>query len=89
LIIGDYHPTILFLPTRNNGMMEYWNGESNRGNFITFIRNYQYQYRFKKFPISQYSSLPKSIIPIFQHSIIPIAERSGAKFFYALNPTHL
>jgi hypothetical protein len=38
------------------------------------------QDRFKKFPILHSSNITKSIIPGFHHSIIPIAERSGARF---------
>jgi hypothetical protein len=35
---------------------------------------------FFHYPITPIPQSSKPIIPFFQHSIIPIAERSGAKF---------
>jgi hypothetical protein len=68
-------PAILFLPTRNNGMVEYWNGESKQGNFIMVIGNNQA--RFKKFPLFQYSNIPsfplrsEAELSSYVHLVIP------------------
>jgi hypothetical protein len=65
------------------GIMEYWNGKSKQGSFITLIIINIISRNFK------YASAPgiylpeghHPIIPFFQHSIIPIScERSEPKF---------
>ncbi|MFQ5901722.1 MAG: hypothetical protein ACE5IH_09235 [Thermodesulfobacteriota bacterium] len=56
----------------NNGMVEYWN-DVLKGSFsfiIFFVKKLFFNKPF----------FPKPIIPLFQYSNIPIAERSGAKF---------
>jgi hypothetical protein len=80
LIIWDFQITILHVPKRNNGIMEWWN------NVIKAFHAVICQGRIlaAKQAVFQYSAvrvyLPEGrhpIIPIFQHSTIPInCERS-------------
>jgi hypothetical protein len=75
LIIGNPQLKIIFIPTRNDGIMEWWNGEKKHRNSIIWMKSNQD--RCKKIPTSQYPIIPKSNIPLFQHSIIPAnCERS-------------
>jgi hypothetical protein len=87
LIIGNPQATILHIPTGNNGIMECCNRE-----IITFYAVICQGRKLAAKPVAPTISavgvyLPEGrhpIIPFFHHSIIPIAERSGAKFFYLL-----
>ena len=78
LKIGNPQSTILHIPNRNNGIMECWNNEIKR---CDQENNCSQLPSFPLFAAGVY--LPEGrhpIIPIFQHSNIPIAERSEAKF---------
>jgi hypothetical protein len=83
LIIGNPQATILHIPNRNNEIMECWNRE-----IIAFHAVICQGRKLAVKPVVPTISavgvyLPEGrhpIIPFFHHSIIPIAERSGAKF---------
>jgi hypothetical protein len=83
LIIRNPQATILHIPIRNTGIMECWNRE-----IISFYAVICQSRKLAAKPMVPIVSavgvyLPEGrhpIIPFFQHSIIPIAERSGAKF---------
>jgi hypothetical protein len=83
LITGNLQATILHIPNRNNGIMECWNRE-----IIAFHAVICQGSKLAAKPVVPIISavgvyLPEGchpIIPVFQHSIIPIAERNGAKF---------
>jgi hypothetical protein len=75
LIIGDSQPTIFFIPTRNDGIMEWWNDGMmdlyhSQGHLSILLSENE----------SNFFPCPQSLnpnIPLFQHSIIPIAELSS------------
>jgi hypothetical protein len=87
LIIGNPQAIILHIPNRNNGIMECWNRE--------IIAFYAVICQGRKLVTKSGGSsvsavgvyLPEGhypIIPFSQHSIIPIAKRSGAKFIISI-----
>jgi hypothetical protein len=81
LIIGNLQLTILHIPNRNNGIMEWWNNE-----IIAFHAVICQGRAATPAVLPDYAAgvyLPEGRHPnnpIFQHSIIPIAERSGANY---------
>ena len=89
-IIGNLPPTILHIPNRNNGILECWNegcGDRVIGD-IAWMHGCMDAWMYLDHAVMQscqpaippFSQSSKPIIPFFQHSIIPVAERSGAKF---------
>jgi hypothetical protein len=69
LIIRNAQSTILFIPTRNNGIMEWWNDEEEHGYPIIWIKINQDNFKKNANPPSSQSSKTQySNIPTFHYS---------------------
>jgi hypothetical protein len=78
LIIGNFQTIILLIPTWNDGVLGYW-GVGVLGD-IALMHGCMDVRRSCSHAIPPFPHSPNPQNTTFQHSIIPIAERSRTKF---------